>query len=130
MAVPMVVTTLLAYNSTIFICSDETSSKFNYLLIIRLIGQNFGSQLPTNSRFWPDRPSFGGRFHKLSLDPSSLTFYQPMVELTGHSDHFHLFDQLTILVKLANFQRWSSQTKSKYDLSNMVLIYGRVFWSF
>lgn len=37
------ITTFLAYNSTISICLDETSSEFNHLPIVKLFGQKFGS---------------------------------------------------------------------------------------
>ena len=41
----IVITTFLAYSSTIFIYLDETSYELNYLLIVKLIGQSFGSHL-------------------------------------------------------------------------------------
>ena len=36
----------------------------------------------------------------MSLDLASLTSYQPMVEVSGHSDYFHIFDQLTFWLDL------------------------------
>lgn len=44
MVLPIVITSLLAYGITIFIYSDETLSELNYMPIVELNGQNFGSQ--------------------------------------------------------------------------------------
>jgi hypothetical protein len=70
--------------------------------------------------FWPDRPTSRGCFHNVSLDLASLTFYQPLVEFSSHSDHFHISNQLTLLVKSTNLRRWFSQTESGFDLSNLL----------
>ena len=86
--------------------------------------------LPTSSRFWSDRPTSRGCFHKLSLDLTSLTFYQPMVGFSGHLYHFYIANQLAFSVIFANFRRWFLQTESGYDLSNVLPTYGRVFGSF
>ena len=53
--------------------------------------------LLTNSSSWLDWPSSRGRFHNVSLDLASLTSYQPMVDFSDHSDHFHIFEQLIFL---------------------------------
>ena len=83
--------------------------------------------LPTSSRFWPDWPTSRCRFHNISFDLASLTFYQPMVEFSGHFDHFHIFVQLTFLVKSTNFWRWFLQTDSRFNLSNFLPTYGSFF---
>ena len=80
--------------------------------------------------FLPNWPISGGHFHKLSLDMAFVTFYQPMVEFSSHSNHFHISNQLTFLVRLANFRRWFSPIKSRFDLSYILPTYGRVFMSF
>lgn len=61
------------------------------MLLQRTIHLTFRSRLetmlwtlPTNLRFWPNRLNFGGFFHKLSLDLTPLTFYQPMIDFSGH----------------------------------------------
>ena len=77
--------------------------------------------------FWPDRPTSRARFNKVSLDLASLTSYQPMVEFSSHFDHFHIFDQLTFLVRSAKFWRWFSQFESGFDLSNLLSTYGTFF---
>jgi hypothetical protein len=83
--------------------------------------------LPTSSHFWSDRPTSRGRFHNVSLDLTSLTSYQPMVEFPGHPSHFHISNQLTYLVKFANFWRWFSQTEFGSNLSNLLPTYGTFF---
>ena len=96
-----------------------------------MIPKNFHSRLenmpwtqPTSSHFWPDRPTSRGHFHNVSLNLASLTSYQPMVEFLGHSNHFHISNQLMFLIRSTNFRRWFSQTKFWSNLSNLLPTYG------
>ena len=61
---------------------------------------------PNSGHFWSYRPTSGGGCCKPSLDLPSLTFYQPMIEFSSHSNHLHIANQLAFLVRLANFRRW------------------------
>ena len=86
--------------------------------------------LPSISHFWSDMPTFEGRFHKLSLNPTSLTFYHPMEEFSGHYDQFHISNEVIFLVESAKFRRWFLPTKSGSNLSSILQTYGGIFRSF
>ena len=45
MPTTIVITTFLAYSSIISIYSDEASSEFDHLSIVKLFGQKFGLQV-------------------------------------------------------------------------------------
>ena len=92
-------------------------------------GTCYEHYLPTHV-FWSDRLALRVCFHKQSLDLVSLTFHPLTVEFSGHSNIFVIANQLTILVRSANFQRWFLQTKSKFGLSNLLPSHSNIFMSF
>lgn len=101
---------ILYLNWEICLKGGEIQKKTQMLLTLSLkittLLWNMLWTLSTISCFWPDWLVFECCFHKLSSDLVSLAFHQPLVEVLGHSDHFHIVEQLMSLVRSANFWRW------------------------
>lgn len=89
---------------------------------------NLSNNLPTNSRFWSNRPTSGRSIPQSKLGLASLTFHQSILEfqvvLTTYifmtSWHFCQISQLLEVVL---------QTESGIDHSNILPTYGTIFGS-
>jgi len=83
--------------------------------------------LPSISRLWHNRPTYGGHINKVGLDMASPTSHQSMVELWSCFNNLHISTNRHFGLDQPTSQRCFWQTEFGYGFFSLLPTHGKVF---